>query len=32
MKIIQRFNENNEFDLRLAVCNIYITGNNGSED
>jgi molybdate transport system regulatory protein len=25
MKYIQRFNENNEFDLCRALCNIYIT-------
>jgi hypothetical protein len=32
MKIIQRFNENKEFDLWLALCNIYITGENERKD
>lgn len=32
MKIIQLFNENNEFALWLALCNIHITVENEYRD
>jgi len=32
MQNIHHFNENNEFDLSVALCNICITEKNGFKD